>query len=120
MQSLTRIENAYLSIDVSSLGAEMQSIAARDGTNWLWNGDAAFWTGRSPVLFPIDLFPEDWRWTLWLNPMTAFVLAYQDILLKGAMPSLQLWGVILLWTAAIVALLEPVLKHSKDQLIDWL
>ena len=53
MPSLTRIENAYLSIDVSSLGAEMQSITARDGTNWLWNGDAAFWTGRSPVLFPI-------------------------------------------------------------------
>lgn len=53
MPSLTRIENAYLSIDVSSLGAEMQSITARDGTSWLWNGDAAFWTGRSPVLFPI-------------------------------------------------------------------
>jgi galactose mutarotase-like enzyme len=53
MPSLTRIENEYLAIDVSSLGAEMHSVTTRDGANWLWNGDAAFWTGRSPVLFPI-------------------------------------------------------------------
>ncbi|WP_439616099.1 aldose 1-epimerase family protein [Shinella sp.] len=53
MPTITRIENDHLSIDVSSLGAEMQAINARDGANWLWNGGAAFWTGRSPVLFPI-------------------------------------------------------------------
>lgn len=53
MPSLTRIANADLSVDVSSLGAEMQSITTTDGKAWLWNGDAAFWTGRSPVLFPI-------------------------------------------------------------------
>lgn len=53
MPTMTRIENEHLSINVSSLGAEMQSITTRDGAEWLWNGDAAFWTGRSPVLFPI-------------------------------------------------------------------
>ena len=53
MPSLTRIENAHLAIDVSPLGAEMQSITTQDGSSWLWHGDAAFWTGRSPVLFPI-------------------------------------------------------------------
>ncbi len=31
----------------------MQSITTRDGAEWLWNGDATFWAGRSPVLFPI-------------------------------------------------------------------
>lgn len=50
---LTRIVNDHLTVDISSLGAEMQSITSGDGRNWLWNGDAAFWTGRSPVLFPI-------------------------------------------------------------------
>jgi galactose mutarotase-like enzyme len=53
MPTITRIANDVLSIEVSSLGAEMQAATTRDGTNWLWNGDAAFWTGRSPVLFPI-------------------------------------------------------------------
>jgi galactose mutarotase-like enzyme len=50
---LTRISNQYLTVEVSSLGAEMQAITSADGRNWLWNGDAAFWNGRSPILFPI-------------------------------------------------------------------
>ncbi|MGD9477613.1 aldose 1-epimerase family protein [Shinella sp. G-2] len=53
MPTITRIANDFLSVDISSLGAEMQAATTRDGANWLWNGDAAFWTGRSPVLFPI-------------------------------------------------------------------
>jgi galactose mutarotase-like enzyme len=50
---LTRIANDELTVDVAALGAEMQSLQTRDGRNWMWQGDANFWTGRSPVLFPI-------------------------------------------------------------------
>ena len=53
MPTITRIANEFLSVEVSSLGAEMQSATTKDGADWLWNGDTAFWTGRSPVLFPI-------------------------------------------------------------------
>ncbi|MBX4968717.1 aldose 1-epimerase family protein [Rhizobium binae] len=48
-----RIGNQDLTVDVSSLGAEMQALRTSDGGSWLWTGDAAFWTGRSPILFPI-------------------------------------------------------------------
>ncbi|MBY3301137.1 aldose 1-epimerase family protein, partial [Rhizobium laguerreae] len=48
-----RIGNEDLTVDVSSLGAEMQALSSSDGRSWLWTGDAAFWTGRSPILFPI-------------------------------------------------------------------
>ncbi len=50
---LTRISNGELTVDVAALGAEMQSIQTRDGRHWLWHGDASYWTGRSPVLFPM-------------------------------------------------------------------
>lgn len=53
MPDLVRIESDQLAVEVSSLGAEMQSLTTRDGRSWGWNGDAAFWTGRSPILFPI-------------------------------------------------------------------
>ena len=46
------IANAYLKITVSELGAELQSILGSDGTEYLWQGDPAFWAGRSPILFP--------------------------------------------------------------------
>ena len=53
MSTLTRIANSHLAVDISSLGAELQAITTADGRNWLWNGDPAWWTGRSPILFPI-------------------------------------------------------------------
>lgn len=53
MPTSVRIANSELSVEISSLGAEMQSLTGHDGKSWLWNGDAAFWTGRSPILFPI-------------------------------------------------------------------
>lgn len=51
--SIIRIGNEQVSVAVSALGSEMQSITTSDGRNWLWEGDGAFWSGRSPVLFPI-------------------------------------------------------------------
>jgi galactose mutarotase-like enzyme len=50
---LTRISNGEVTVDVAALGAEMQAIQTRDGRNWLWHGDATYWTGRSPILFPM-------------------------------------------------------------------
>lgn len=46
------IRNDLLTVTVSSRGAELQSIRHADGTEFLWQGDAAYWTGRAPVPFP--------------------------------------------------------------------
>ncbi|MEC8041132.1 MAG: aldose 1-epimerase family protein [Pseudomonadota bacterium] len=53
MVALTRIGNEHLSVGVSPLGAETQYLRDTNGRDWLWNGDADWWTGRSPLLFPI-------------------------------------------------------------------
>ena len=49
---LHTIKNNELSITVSQLGAELQSILSADGTEDLWQGDPAYWRKRSPNLFP--------------------------------------------------------------------
>ena len=41
-----------LTVTVSPLGAELQSIRDMQGRDWLWDGDARWWTGRAPILFP--------------------------------------------------------------------
>ena len=46
------IENAYLTVTASEQGAELQSIRAADGTEYLWQGDAAYWGDRALNLFP--------------------------------------------------------------------
>jgi len=47
------LQNDFLSLEVAPLGAEMQSLRTSAGDDLLWNGDATFWSGRAPVLFPI-------------------------------------------------------------------
>ena len=74
----------------------------------------------SPILFPLSLFPEAWRWVLWLNPMTALVLGYQQVLLQGAWPPASVWLVGLLWLGGLALALNVVVARSRDQLVDWL
>lgn len=74
----------------------------------------------SPILFPLSLFPEKWRWVLWLNPMTAFVQGYQSILLQGVWPPFATWWAVVAWLVVCAAVLDVVVRRSRDQLVDWL
>jgi galactose mutarotase-like enzyme len=47
------IRSDRLEATISTLGAELQTITDRAGRDYLWNGDANWWTGRAPILFPI-------------------------------------------------------------------
>lgn len=47
------LQNDSLSLAVAPLGAELQYLRTAAGDDLLWHGDAKFWTGRAPVLFPI-------------------------------------------------------------------
>lgn len=53
MSRIIKIENDRLRVEISSKGAELQSIADSCGVEYLWNGDPSVWSGRAPVLFPI-------------------------------------------------------------------
>lgn len=48
------LENDSLKIEINTEGAELQSILQKESNlEYMWNGDPAFWSKRSPVLFPI-------------------------------------------------------------------
>lgn len=46
------VKNAFLSLSVDSLGAQMQSIKTANGIEYLWQGDEKYWVNRAPNLFP--------------------------------------------------------------------
>lgn len=49
---LHTIQNQYLTVAASEKGAELQSIRAFDGTEYLWQGDARYWKDRALNIFP--------------------------------------------------------------------
>lgn len=46
-----QISNTYIQAVISDMGAELQSVK-KEGVEYLWYGDAAYWKERSPLLFP--------------------------------------------------------------------
>lgn len=73
----------------------------------------------SPILYPIAMVPESFRFLLWINPMTPWVLGYHDLILAGVLPS----GGTLLAAGAWLLLLgttaERILRRSREQVADW-
>ncbi|WP_454883607.1 aldose 1-epimerase family protein [Sphingomonas oryzagri] len=52
MTDLFTIASPDLTVTVSPLGAELQSVVDAQGRDWLWDGDRRWWGGRAPILFP--------------------------------------------------------------------
>lgn len=48
----------------------------------------------SPILFSAQPVSGNWRWVLWLNPVTALVLGYQQVLCwaTGRLPACGWWA----------------------------
>lgn len=74
----------------------------------------------SPVLFPISLFPQAWRWVLYANPMSALVMGYQAVLLQGQWPDPISWAVSAGWLLTLALALNMLVRRSRDELVDWL
>ena len=49
---LQTIQNENIKVAISPKGAELQSIRDSSGTEYLWQGDPAYWRGRATNLFP--------------------------------------------------------------------
>lgn len=57
------------------------------------------WLYLTPILYPASAIPQAWQnWVFWLNPMTAIVEVYRDLVLVGEVKHWGEWGV-----ASIVA-----------------
>lgn len=52
-QETWRLRSDELEAEVAALGAELVRLTWRGGTELLWQGDPASWTGQSPILFPV-------------------------------------------------------------------
>jgi galactose mutarotase-like enzyme len=57
------ISNSYLEVEISTFGAELQSIRDKNGTEYLWQGDPEYWGGRAPNMFPVCVKFKDQKFT---------------------------------------------------------
>lgn len=46
------------------------------------------WLWATPVFYPLDMVAGRFRWLCYLNPMTPYVVSYQDVLFNSRVPGL--------------------------------
>lgn len=61
------------------------------------------WQFLTPVMYSIDLVPDNVRWIFALNPMTPIIEAYRDVLYYGKIPELEtLMAAVIIGTVMLV------------------
>lgn len=78
------------------------------------------WMYMTPILYPLDMVPEEIRKFLYLNPMTSVTIAYRDILYYQKAPDMQtliyaiVWGVVVLIAGWVT--FEKLQKNFVEEL----
>ncbi len=57
------IKNEFYTITVSKIGAELISVKANDGFEYIWQNLGEFWNGHAPLLFPACGRMKDQKYT---------------------------------------------------------
>ena len=63
-QQIITIENETLCVSINKTGAELWNIFDKDkGVEYLWQGDPKYWSGRAPIMFPVNVRFKDEKFT---------------------------------------------------------
>ena len=65
----------------------------------------------TPIIYPIDQLPEQWRCLLWANPLAALITCWQGLFYGGYVP-LNSLGIAAIWAAACLAAGSLVYKKT--------
>jgi lipopolysaccharide transport system permease protein len=79
------------------------------------------WMYLTPIIYPASAIPQAWQaWVFWLNPMTAIVEVYRDLVLIGEVKHWGEWGVASTISAIIFGCGFAVYKRLRPAFADVL
>lgn len=79
------------------------------------------WFYVTPIVYPATLIPQEWRFLVfWLNPMTAIVELYRDLVLIGEIQHWQEWGILSGISVCIFAIGITVYRRLRPAFADVL
>ena len=58
-----------------------------------------FWFWVTPIFYPIEMVPENFRWVFNFNPLSAFIVFYRDIIFYCRTPELATFLGVIIWTS---------------------
>lgn len=77
-----------------------------------------FWF--TPIVYPISIIPESYRWLLTLNPVFAFTSSYQNILVYGKHPDYLSLTCVAVLTIFLSLLCAKIYLKASEEMTDML
>lgn len=72
----------------------------------------------TPVIYPTEIFPTEYRWIFQLNPMAVIINAYRESILSGGMPNLASLSIALLVSCSIALIGYRLFKKLEGVFAD--
>lgn len=72
----------------------------------------------TPVIYPTEIFPSEYRWIFQLNPMAVIINAYREAILSGGMPNLVSLGIALVVSSLITSAGYRLFKRLEGVFAD--
>lgn len=107
------IFTAGLSLLLASLNLFYRDI------QYLLNLIISLWFYLTPVIYPIEQFPEKYRWIFQINPMSVIINAYRQVVLGGKDPNLTNLGVAALTSIILFIVSFLIFKKSEGKFADY-
>jgi lipopolysaccharide transport system permease protein len=76
------------------------------------------WMYLSPVIYPVELFPERYRWIFQINPMAIFINAYRQTILGSGPPNFASLGIALAFSLALFVVSYTIFKKLEGVFAD--
>lgn len=92
-------------IIISSLTTKYRDLAQLVGFG------VQLWMYGTPVVYPVSLIPEQWRWAMALNPMSSIVEAFRFMFM--GVGTINLEGLLISFLMSVFLLLAGVLMFSR-------
>lgn len=76
------------------------------------------WMYMTPVIYPTEIFPTQYRWIFQINPMAVFINAYRQVILAGGAPNISSLSIGLLLSLAMYLIARYVFKKLEGTFAD--
>ncbi len=76
-----------------------------------------FWFWVTPVFYSIEMVPQGLRWIFNLNPMSAYIVSYREILFQARVPAFSLFIAAFSWAAAALLLGLVIFSGLENKIL---
>lgn len=78
------------------------------------------WFYLTPIVYTVDMIPEQYLGLFYLNPMTNIIISYRDILYYKRPPQFETLGSIVLWSIGFIVLGYMIFQKLQKNFVEEL